>query len=92
MDPNIGSSTDSWTVARSMIAWHTAFLTLAEVSEERADRARRKAFIFATRAWVPLPVIADDVMYNVVEKGCAGSSIRLFVLCCILSHMQITQL
>ena len=70
IDPNIGSRTDSWTVARSMMAWHTAFLTLAEVSEERADRARRKAFIFATRAWVPLPVKTDDVLYSVIRHWC----------------------
>ena len=70
MDPNIGSRMDSCTVARSMMAWHTAFLTLAEVSEERADRARRKAFIFATSAWVPLPVIIDVVLW--LEKAVWG--------------------
>ena len=54
MDPNMGSSTDSCTVAMRMIAWHTALRTLADGSVARVDKPCRKAFMFETSACVLL--------------------------------------
>ena len=64
IDPNIGSSTDSCTVAMRMIAWHTALRTLAEGSVASVDSPWRKAFMFETSACVLLTasVIEDGKM------------------------------
>ena len=62
MDPNMGSNTDSCTVAMRMIAWHTALRTLADGSVASVDSPCRKAFMFETSACVLLAA-------EVIEEG-----------------------